>query len=104
MSNKPTRSRVNAETDWATDRATDRAGDPIHPEHYKTVLVLEDGDTIQVEVIDIIEAFHLQHNTYMATAVAYLLRAGRKPNEPMTQDVKKAIWWLQRLLKQAGKD
>ena len=54
-----------------------------HPKHYNV-----DG----YEVIDIIDAFKLNFN--MGNALKYLLRADRKGNKE--QDLKKAIWYLQR--------
>jgi hypothetical protein len=54
-----------------------------HPKHYNV-----DG----YEVIDIIDAFKLNFN--MGNALKYLLRADRKGNKE--QDLKKALWYLQR--------
>lgn len=63
--------------------------DPINPAHYK-----QGG----LEAIDVIEAFNLDFCT--ANAVKYLLRAGKKADNPEVQDVKKAIWYLERRVKQ----
>ena len=57
-----------------------------HPEHYKS-----DGG---MEVINIIEGFHLDH--HRANAIKYILRADRKGN--FDQDIAKAAWYLLRLL------
>lgn len=57
-----------------------------HPGHYKV-----DG----MEVIDVIEAFGL--GFHLGNAVKYILRAGRKTVEP-AEDIKKAIWYLERYL------
>jgi hypothetical protein len=54
-----------------------------HPKHYNV-----DG----YEVINIIDAFKLNFN--MGNALKYLLRADRKGNKE--QDLKKALWYLQR--------
>jgi hypothetical protein len=54
-----------------------------HPKHYNV-----EG----YEVIDIIDAFKLNFN--MGNALKYLLRADRKGNKE--QDLKKALWYLQR--------
>lgn len=57
--------------------------DPINPSHYRGK---------QWECIEIIEAHGLDH--FRATALAYLLRAGRKHG---IEDLKKAVWYLKRL-------
>ena len=57
--------------------------DPINPEHYFGK---------KWEVIDIIEAYGLDH--FRATALAYILRAERKNRE---EDIRKAVWYLRRL-------
>lgn len=58
--------------------------DPVNaPHHYR-------GKTF--EAIQIIEAFGLDH--FRATALAYVLRHGRKNGE---EDLRKAVWYLRRL-------
>lgn len=59
--------------------------DATNPEHYKA------GG---LEAIDVIEAFDL--NFRLANACKYILRAGRKGNRK--EDIRKAIWYLQREL------
>lgn len=54
-----------------------------HPLHYQ-------GRNL--EVIDVIESFDL--NFSLGNAVKYILRAGKKANR--NEDLKKAIWYLQR--------
>lgn len=56
-----------------------------HPEHYQSD---------KIEAIEVIEAFDL--NFSLGSAVKYILRAGRKPNEARADDLKKAIWYLKR--------
>ena len=56
-----------------------------HPDHYQSG---------KVEAIDAIEAFNL--NFSLGSAVKYILRAGKKPSETATEDLSKAIWYLQR--------
>lgn len=56
-----------------------------HPSHYQ-------GH--KFEVIDIIEDFDLGFN--LGNAIKYILRAGKK--ELFIEDIKKAIWYLQREL------
>ena len=61
--------------------------DPINPPHYK-----KGG----LEVMDIIEAFDLGYTE--GNAIKYILRAKFKENE--VQDLKKAMWYLTRRIKQ----
>ena len=58
-----------------------------HPDHYK-----EGG----FEVIDIINAYsHVRGSFALGNAVKYILRAGKKDPAKYTEDLKKAIWYLQ---------
>ena len=62
--------------------------DPVnHPEHYG-------GKDNPYEAIKVIEAHNLNFRT--GNAVKYILRAGKK-GDP-AQDIKKAIWYLEREL------
>lgn len=54
-----------------------------HPSHYQ-------GN--KFEVIDIIEDYNLGFN--LGNAIKYILRAGKKND--YVEDLKKAIWYLQR--------
>ena len=56
----------------------------INPDYYKS-----NG----LEAIDIIEAYGLDFNR--GNAIKYILRAGKKSNKK-AEDLKKAIWYLQR--------
>ena len=56
-----------------------------HPDHYQSE---------RIETIDVIEAFRL--NFSLGSAVKYILRAGKKPSEKATEDLSKAVWYLQR--------
>lgn len=56
-----------------------------HPPHYKAANGLE--------VIDVIEAFGLEEDHYLATVIAYLLRHRHKGGE---EDIRKAAWYLNR--------
>ena len=64
--------------------------DKINPSHYKTPSGLE--------AIDVIEKFELPY--HVATAVRYLLRAGKKVNESESDDLQKARWYIERRLMQ----
>ena len=58
-----------------------------HPDHYK-----EGG----MEVIDIINAFsHIRGSFALGNAIKYILRAGKKDTSKYTEDLKKAVWYLQ---------
>ena len=63
---------------------TDKADLVNRPAHYKSATGLE--------VIDVIEAFDLDR--YLANVVKYVLRSPSKGNE--VEDLKKAVWYLQR--------
>ncbi len=65
--------------------------DYINPNHYKT----EKG----IESIDVIEAFELDF--CLGNAVKYILRAGKKPDQPIERDLEKAIWYLNRRIEQS---
>lgn len=64
----------------------------INPSYYKRTI-----NTTEIEVIDIIEAWDLQNDHYLATAIQYILRSAHKHNNS-TVDISKAIWFLQRKL------
>ena len=55
-----------------------------HPPHY----IAENG----LEAIDVIEAFKLDY--HLGSAVAYILRAGRKGDA--IEDLRKSVWYLLR--------
>ncbi len=60
-----------------------------HPPHYQT-------EPFQcTEAIDVIEGFKL--GFHEGNAIKYILRAGKKGNNRNT-DLRKAIWYLERLL------
>ena len=61
-----------------------------HPPHYQA-----NG----MEAIDVIEAFSL--GFHLGNAVKYILRAGKK-TENSGEDIQKAIWYLERYVKELG--
>ncbi len=65
------------------------ASDPINPSHYKS-----NG----MEAIDVIEAFGLSYQ--LGSAAKYILRAGKKG--PAAEDLRKAIWFIEREIKRIG--
>lgn len=55
------------------------------------------GKHKRIEAFDVVLDFQ-EDNYNLGTAITYLLRAGKKPNNPMAQDIKKAIAHLEREL------
>lgn len=62
-----------------------------HPSHYT------DG---KIEVIDFIEDKGL--NFHRGNAVKYIARAGKKNPEKEIEDLKKALWYIDREIKRLG--
>lgn len=58
-----------------------------HPDHYT------DGG---IETIDFIEAKKLPY--HLGNAVKYISRAGKKHPEKTTEDLEKAIWYINRYI------
>jgi len=56
-----------------------------HPKHYNTG---------KFEVIDVLEDWKLDF--HLGNVVKYVSRAGRKTDDTELQDLKKALWYLQR--------
>ncbi len=56
-----------------------------HPSHYTTG---------KIEVIDFIEAWNLNFN--LGNVIKYVCRAGKKNHQSEIEDLKKAIFYLQR--------
>ena len=64
--------------------------DPVnHPPHYA------DG---KIEVIDFIEDKKL--GFHLGNAVKYIARAGKKDSEKTSEDLQKAIWYINRYIEQ----
>ena len=72
-----------------------RTADPINPDYYRQ----------EIETVDFMlaNAKSREHFIEFArlTALGYIARAGKKPDNPIAQDAGKAIWWLKWL---AGED
>lgn len=71
------------------------ANDKFSPSHYVGTYTDKEGKTQTLEVYQVLEAFGLINNHYLATAVQYLLRAGHKEGESLTDDAIKALWNIQ---------
>lgn len=65
----------------------------VNPQHYRS-------HPSGVECIDVIE--HLSFNT--GTAIKYLWRAGLKPGEGALDDLKKALWYVNREILRVTKE
>lgn len=61
-----------------------------HPAHYG-------GDTTY-EVIKVLEAWGL--GFHLGNVVKYVARSGRKPGTDELEDLRKARWYLERMIKQ----
>jgi hypothetical protein len=60
--------------------------DPIKPSHHR-------GKT-GIQVWDVVEEFELNFN--IGSSISYLLRAGKKPDQPYLQELDKAIKFIER--------
>ena len=60
-----------------------------HPDHYT------DGG---IETIDFIESKKLPY--HLGNAVKYISRAGKKDPEKTVEDLKKAVWYINRYISQ----
>ena len=60
----------------------------VNPEHYRAL-----G---QYSALHVVEAWDL--NYHLGNALKYIQRAGKKPNTPELQDLKKAQWYINRYI------
>ena len=68
--------------------------DPVnHPAHYTSG---------KIEVIDFIEDQKLSY--HLGNAVKYICRAGKKDPAKTAEDLKKAVWYLNRKIKELEAD
>lgn len=65
-----------------------------HPEHY--------GGDSTYETIKVIEAWNLDF--CLGNAVKYISRAGKKDKSKTIEDLQKAIWYLERKIKQLSEN
>lgn len=89
LTDQSTPAEVNAAiSSWIGEQTAHLTGEPVdlvnEPPHYKA------GG---MEAIDVIEAF-APDNYHRASALKYLLRAGRK--DDTVQDLEKAVWYIRR--------
>ena len=67
-----------------------------HPSHYG-------GSENQYEVVKVCEAWGLDYDAYLFNVVKYVARAGKKEPSKELQDLKKALWYLDRKIKNLEK-
>lgn len=79
--------RAGVSMEMAQSDPLARETDPITPSYYE-----RNG----IKAIEVVEAWELGH--HLATAVVYILRAGKKPGDDYLQDLKKAKWYLDRAI------
>ena len=60
-----------------------------HPQHYG-------GQDNPYEVVKVCEAWGLDKDAYIFNVVKYVARAGKKDTDKELQDMKKALWYLNR--------
>jgi len=71
-----------------------------HPEHYG-------GEDNPYEVVKVCEAWGLDKDAYLFNVIKYIARSGKKDIAPPVEDLKKAVWYLNRRierLKQENND
>lgn len=66
-----------------------------HPQHYG-------GEDNPYEVIKVIEAWNLDF--HLGNTVKYISRAGKKGTDKELQDLKKALWYLQRKIEKISEN
>jgi hypothetical protein len=60
-----------------------------HPQHYG-------GKENPYEVVKVAEAWGLDKDAYLFNVLKYIRRSGKKDDNPPVQDLKKALWYLNR--------
>lgn len=91
MSGRIIQGKEPAEVIWQSRK---EAPDPVnHPAHYTSG---------KIEVTDFIEDQNL--GMHLGNAVKYIARAGKKPDAPELQDLKKARWYLNRRIANLEKE
>ena len=68
-----------------------------HPSHYG-------GENNPYEVIKVSEAWGLDKDAYLFNVVKYVARAGKKDENKELQDLKKAMFYLDRKIKNLEKN
>jgi|TARA_R110000822_G_scaffold105457_6_gene233216 hypothetical protein len=63
-----------------------------HPNHYG-------GEDNPYEVVKVAEAWNIDKDAYLFNVLKYIGRSGKKDGNPPLQDLKKALWYLDRRIK-----
>jgi len=63
-----------------------------HPDHYG-------GKDNPYEVVKVAEAWGLDKDAYLFNVIKYIGRSGKKEDNPTIQDLEKAVWYLNRRIK-----
>jgi hypothetical protein len=63
-----------------------------HPKHYG-------GEENMYEVVKVCEAWELDKDAYLFNVVKYVARSGKKNPDKEIEDLEKALWYLQRKIK-----
>jgi hypothetical protein len=63
-----------------------------HPLHYG-------GKENPYEIVKVAEAWGLDQDAYLFNVLKYIGRSGKKNDNPPVQDLKKALWYLDRRIK-----
>ena len=69
-----------------------------HPSHYQF------GNDKTYEVVNVCEAWGLDKDAYIFNVVKYVARAGKKDSDKELQDLKKALWYLERKINNLEKN
>ena len=69
-----------------------------HPSHYQF------GNDKTYEVVKVCEAWGLDKDAYIFNVVKYVARAGKKDSDKELQDLKKALWYLERKINNLEKN
>lgn len=67
-----------------------------HPDHY------QHGKNNEYEAIKVIEAWNLDF--HLGNTIKYISRAGKKVSDLELQDLKKALWYLERKIENLEKE
>ena len=67
-----------------------------HPSHYG-------GEQNVYEVVKVCEAWELDRDAYLFNVVKYVARAGKKDKAKEIEDLKKALWYLDRKIQNLQK-
>jgi len=68
-----------------------------HPQHYG-------GKTNPYEVVKVAEAWGIDYDAYLFNVLKYIGRSGKKDGNPPLQDLKKALWYLNRRIETIEND